>query len=80
MLQASLVILEQKILNLIIKQARIPKEKQKNQNDNEKDKSITVNTRYKKFNSGDDYLNIKGNNQNKISLNHYFVEYMVFIE
>ena len=46
------------------------KKKQKNQNDNEKDKSITVNTRYKKFNSGDDYLNIKGNNQNKISLNH----------
>lgn len=41
------------------------KKKQKISKENEKDKSITVNTRYKKYNSGEEYLN-----HNRISLNN----------
>ena len=41
------------------------KKKQKLSKENEKDKSITVNTKYKKFNSGEDYLS-----QNRISFNN----------
>ena len=41
------------------------KKKQKIPKENEKDKSITVNTKYKKYNSGEEYLN-----HNRISLNN----------